>query len=146
MHARGVYVIKRQYRSPSHLSQDQRSREKFLPEAVRGRKARFLHEKPLVADRETHMDSEVPEMDHSRPFYYQVLEGKSFVFTNVDNWIRIQLHLLTTFLRGGGQLWVLEDFWMQVEISTCISAATCDFNRSQEHISVSSLSFCCFVP
>ena len=79
-------------------------------------------------------------MDYRRPFYYDVLEGNPFMFTSVEYRIRIQLQLMTTFLRGGGQLWVLEDFWTQVGILAQNSAATCDWNWSQEHISVSSLS------
>ena len=51
-------------------------------------------------------------MDHKWPFHYDVVEGKPFLFTSDEDWIRIPIQLLTTFLKAGGQIWVLEVcFW-----------------------------------
>ena len=79
-------------------------------------------------------------MSQKRPFYYDVLEDKSFVFTCVEDRVWIPFQLLTTILKGGGHLWVLEDLWTQVGILTGNAASTSDFNWSHEHISVSSWS------
>ena len=46
-------------------------------------------------------------MDHKRPFCFDEVEGKLFAFTSVEDRIRIQNQLLTTFLEGGGHIWVL---------------------------------------
>ena len=111
----------------------------------RERDARILHGKRLEPGRENNTDWEVPEMDHKRPFHFDVLEDKPFMLTSVEYRIRKQLQVLTTFLIGGGPSWELEKFWTQVGILTGYSAATCDFNWSQEHISVSNWSLSCFV-
>ena len=58
----------------------------------------MLHGSGLAAEREINMDWEVPEMDHKRPFHYDVVESKLFVFTNVEGGVRIQIQLLITFL------------------------------------------------
>ena len=100
----------------------------------------------MAADGRLYLDWEIREMSHKRPSYYDVLQGKPFVFTSVEDQVRIQIQLLTTFLKGGGQFWVLEDFWNQVGILTCNASLTSHFNWSHEHISVSSWSISYFVP
>ena len=84
-------------------------------------------------------------MNHKPLFYNKVLEGRPFVFTSLEDRVRIQIHLLTKFCKGRGQLWVLKDFWSQVGILTVNAASASDFNRSHEHISVSSWSIFYFV-
>ena len=59
------------------------------------------------------------------------------MFTSVEDRVWIQIELLTTFLKGGGQLWAFEDFWTQVRIFTGKAASTFDFNWSLQHINVS---------
>ena len=46
-----------------------------------------------------------------------------------------------TFLKSGGQLWALEDYWTQVGFATGHSAAIADFNWSPAHISVINFGF-----
>ena len=55
------------------------------------------------------------------------------MFTSGEDRVRIQLQLLTTILKAGGQLWVLDDLWTQVDILTGNSASTSDFEWSHEH-------------
>ena len=83
------------------------------------------------------MELDVPDLCYKRPFYYDVIEGKPFTFTC----IRIQIELLLTFLKSGGQLWALDDYWTQVGVLTGHSAATADFNWSPSHISISMMRF-----
>ena len=83
------------------------------------------------------MHLDVPELDHKRPFYYDVVEVKPFNFTSASSRILIQIELLLIFLRGGVQLWTLEDYWTQVGVFTGHSASTTDFNWSSCYISVS---------
>ena len=71
------------------MRQDQQFRDNYLTETVRGSDAKVLHKERLVGKREIHMRWEVPEMDHERPFYYDILEFKPFMFTRVKDWIRI---------------------------------------------------------
>ena len=55
-----------------------------------------------------------------------MLEGKPFIFTAEESRVRIQINLLRTFLKSGGQLWAFEDYWTQVGIATGPSAAFAD--------------------
>ena len=82
------------------------------------------------------MHLDVPELDHKRPFYYDVVEGKPFIFTSASSRTLIQIELLLIFLRGGGQLWKLEEYWTQVGVLTGHSASTADFNWSSSYNSV----------
>ena len=83
------------------------------------------------------MEFDVPDLDFKTPFCYGVLQGKPFTFTTEVSRVRIQIHLLMTFLKSGGQLWALEDYWSQVGIANGHSAAVADFYWSPAHISVS---------
>ena len=76
------------------------------------------------------MELDVPGLDFKRLFYYDVLEGKPFTFTTEESRVPIQINLMMTSLKSGGQLWALEDYWTQVGIVIGHSAAIADFNRS----------------
>ena len=66
-----------------------------------------------------------------------MIEGKPLTFITESPRIRIQIELLLMFLKSGGQLWALDDYWTQVGVLTRHSAANADFNWSPSHISVS---------
>ena len=83
------------------------------------------------------MHLDVPELDHKRLFYYDVVERKPFTFTTASSQTLIQIELLLIFLRGGGQLWTLEEYWTQVGVLTGHSASAVDFNWSSSYFSVS---------
>ena len=136
MRSRGLYELKRHFQREHHLRADQRFRARYYPSKVRGSDGRTLYGSKLEAERELFMHLDVPELDHKRPFYYDVVEGKPFTFTSVISRTLIQIELLLIFLRGGGQLWTLEEYWTQVGVLTGHSASTADFNWSSSHISV----------
>ena len=141
MRTRGLYELKRHFQRDCHYRADQRFREKHCPGKVRGRDGRVLYGSKLEAEREVYMELDVPDLDFKRPFYYDVSVGKPFTFTTEDPRVRIQIKLLMTFLKSGGQLWDLEDYWIQVGIATGHSAAITDFNWSPAHISFSNFGF-----
>ena len=136
MRSRGLYELKRHFQREHHLRADQRFRARYYPSKVRGSDGRTLNGSKLEAERELFMHLDVPELDHKRPFYYDVVEGKPFTITSVNSRTLIQIELLLIFLRGGGQLWTLEEYWTQVGVLTGHSASTADFNWSSSHISV----------
>ena len=137
MKSRGLYELKRHYQREHHLRADQRFRARYHPSKVRGSDGRTLYGSKLEAEEELFMHLDVPELDHKRPFYYDVVEGKPFTFTSANSWTLIQIELLLIFLRGGGQLWTLEEYWTQVGVLTGHSASSADFNWSSNYISVS---------
>ena len=49
-------------------------------------------------------------------FLMWFIGGNPFLFPSIEDRVRMQLQLLTTFLRSGGRLWVLEEFRTQVGI------------------------------
>ena len=141
MRTRGLYELKRHFQRDCHFRADQRLREKICPGKVRGRDGRVLYGSKLEAEREVYMELDLPELSHKRPFYYDVLEGKPFTFTSEENRICVQINLLTIFLKSGGELWALEDYWTQVVVATGHSASIADFNWSPAHVSVSNFDF-----
>ena len=83
------------------------------------------------------MHVDVPGLDHKRPFYYDVINGKPFTFTSERLGVLTQIGLLLIFLKGADQLWTLEEYWMQVSVLTGHLASTADFNWRASHTSVS---------
>ena len=136
MRSRGLYELKRHFQREHHLRADQRFRARYYPSKIRGSDGRTLYGSKLEAEKELFMHLDVPELDHKRPFYYDVVEGKPFTFTSASSRTLIQIELLLIFRRGGGQLWTLEEYWTQVGVLTGHSASTADFNWSSSHISV----------
>ena len=136
MRSRGLYELKRHFQREDHLRADQRFRARYHPSKIRGSDGRTLYGSKLEAEKELFMHLDVPELDHKRPFYYDVVEGKPFTFTSASSRTLIQIELLLFFLRGGGQLWTLKEYWTQVGVLTGHSASTADFNWSSSHISV----------
>ena len=102
MRTRGLYELKRHFQRDCHFRADKRLREKICPGKVRGRDGRVLYGSKLEAEREVYMELDLPELSHKRPFYYDVLEEKPFRFTTEEDRIRIQINLLTIFLKSGG--------------------------------------------
>ena len=128
MKSRGLYELKRHFQREHHLRADQRFRARYHPSKIRGSDGRTLYGSMLEAEKELFMHLDVPELDHKRPFYYDVVEGKPFIFTSTSSRTLIQIELLLIFLRGGGQLWTLEEYWTRVGVLTSHSASTADFN------------------
>ena len=104
-----LYELKRHFQREHHLRADQRFRARYHPSKVRGSDGRALYGSKLEAEKELFMHLDVPELDHKRPFYYDVVEGKPFIFTSARSRTLIQMEMLLIFLRGGGQLWTLEE-------------------------------------
>ena len=135
--SRGLYELNRHFQREHHLRADQRFRARYHPSKVRGSDGRTLYGSKLEAEKELFMRLDVPELDHKRPFYYDVVEGKPLTFTSASSRTLIQIDLLLIFLRGRGQLWTLEEYWTQVGVLTGHSASTVDFNWSSSYIFVS---------
>ena len=110
MKSRGLYELKRHFQREHHLRADQRFRARYHPSKVRGSDGRTLYGSKLEAEKELFLHLDVPELDHKRPFYFDVVEGKPFTFTSASSRTLIQIELLMIFLRGGGQLWTLEEY------------------------------------
>ena len=109
MKSRGLYELKRHFQREHRLRADQRFRARYHPSKIRGSDGRTLYGSKLEAERELFVHLDVPELDHKRPFYYDVVEGKPFVSNSATSRTLIQIEMLLIFLSGGGQLWTLEE-------------------------------------
>ena len=114
MKLRDLYELKQHFQREHLLRADHRFCARYHPSKVRGSDGRTLYGSKLEAEKELFMRLEVPDLDHKRPFYYDVIEGKPFTFTSASSRTLIQIELLLIFLRGGGQLWTLEAYLTQV--------------------------------
>jgi len=139
MQTRCLYELKRHFQRNCHFRAAERLRE--CPGNVRVRDGRVLYGSTLEVERQLNMELDLPDLSHKRPFYYDVLEGKPLTFRTEEDVVRIQINLLTIFLKSGGQLWALEDYWNQVGVATGHSASIADFNWSPARISVSNFNF-----
>ena len=141
MRTRGLYKLRRHFQRDFHFRVDQQLREKICPGKVRGRDGRVLYGSKLVAESELYTELDFSDLSQKRHFYYDVLEGKPFTFTTEEARIRIQNNLLTIFLKSGGQVWALENYWTQVGVATGHSASIADFNCIPSRVSVSKFGF-----
>ena len=141
MRTRGLYKLKRHFQWDCRFRADQRLVEKICPGKTRGRDGKLLHGSKLEAEREMYMELDLPDLSHKRPFYYDVLEGMPLTFTTEEARIRIQINLLTIFLKTGGKFRALEEYWIQVGVATGHSASIADFKWNPAHISVSNFAF-----
>ena len=91
MKSRGLYELKRHFQREHHLRADRRFRARYHPSKVRGSDGRTLYGSKLEAEKELFMHLDVPELDHKRPFYYHVVEGKPFTFTSASSRTVIQI-------------------------------------------------------
>ena len=78
MKSRGLYEMKQHFQREHHLRTDQRFRAPYHPLKVRGSDGRTFYGSKLEAHKRLFMHLEVPELDHKRLFYYDVIEGKPF--------------------------------------------------------------------
>ena len=85
MLSRGIIEMKRHYQSAGHLRLEQPYCDRYFLEAVRRMDARLLYGECLAAEREAYKICEVPETDHKRPSYYDVVEGKPFMFAGRED-------------------------------------------------------------
>ena len=98
-----IYEIEHHYQSSNHLHQNQRCKEKYYPGAKKGKDARILRGVRLIAEREYYMDYENRETESGLSLLWCAW-GEAFLFTSNGDQVRIRIDLLTTFLKGAGQL------------------------------------------
>ena len=66
--------------------------ESLFPEAVKTNDARVVYGTRLIAERHFRMKCIIRKMDQTRPFNYDVFEGKPFIFTIEEECVQIHMH------------------------------------------------------
>ena len=103
-----LYELKRHYQRDCHLRIDERVWEQFCSGKVIRRDARLLNGTKLETRKEQFMDFHVLDLCHKRPLHYDAVDGKLFKINTESSRRRIEIELLLTFFKSGGQLWGLE--------------------------------------
>ena len=127
MKSRGLYELERHFQRDQRVKAVQQFRARFHPTKIRGSDGRTLYGPKLEAEKDLFMHLDVFDLEHKRPFYNDVAEGKPFISTTESARFSMQIELLTFFSRGEGQLRTLEEYWIKVGVSTGHSARTADF-------------------
>ena len=82
------------------------------------------------------LDYEIPGMGHKLPFYYAVFDCRLFMYTSDEDCVRNRLQLLTIFMKGSGQLWLLDVMCTLSGRLIGKADSTSDFNWSLEFVCV----------
>ena len=105
----GLLELKQHFQREHHLRAEQRFRTRHLSSKVRRSDERTLYGSELEAEKEFFMNLDVPDLDHKRPFYYDVIDGKPFTFNSASSRTLIQIELFLIFLKEGGNYGLQRD-------------------------------------
>ena len=120
MKSRGLYGLQRHFQREQKLWFDQRFRARYHASKVRGSDGRSLCGTKSEAEQDNFMHLDVADSEQKHQFYYDVIERKPFTFTPESSRVLTQIELLLIFLKGGGQLWTLEEYWSEMCVLTGI--------------------------
>ena len=110
MESRGLYELKRHFQAEHYLTADQTF------------SAHHQHSMELF------MLLKVPELNHKRPMYPELIEWRPFIFSSESSRVLMQIDLMMIFLNVRDQLWNLRGYWTQVTVLTGHSAGGVDSN------------------
>ena len=91
----------------------------------------------MEAEKDLFLHLDVHEMEHKRPFKYDMAEGKPFIFATESARVPIQIESVTSSLRRWDQLRTMEEHCTQFGVLTGHCASNADFNRNSSYVSVS---------
>ena len=136
MKSRGLHELRRHFQREHHLSADQRFHARYHPSNIRSSDGRTFFASKLEAEKELFMLLQVADLDHKRPFYYDVIEREPFTFTSASSRTMMQIELLLIILRKECELWTLEDYWTRVGVLTGHLVSTADFKWRASYVSL----------
>ena len=67
---------------------------------MRAEDARVLHGASLADERQIYMDYNIPETGHKRPFSYDFVEGKLFLFESEEDRVTESTGVIATFFES----------------------------------------------
>ena len=146
---KGAFEILRHHRSERHLRRDQRWRYEHLKSTdpvsgriqhrVRGRNGKLLTKIELAKELPKFIHAELVDVGERFPFYEDFIKGTTTVVVTPESRSRTQLCLIGDFIHTHGNLSVLRNLWARVGSYTNHQAAFCDFDWSEERLSVSTI-------
>ena len=130
-----------------HLGKDQRWRYEHLKSVhpvtgevqhrVRGRNGKVLTKIELAKELPNFIHAELVDIGERFPFYNDFVKGTATTFVTPASRAKTQIHLVANFVQHKRDLSILRRLWSQVSSLTNYQASYCDFDWSEERISVS---------
>ena len=146
--SKGTLEILRHHRTEKHLRKDQRWRYEHLKSVhpvtgtvqhrVRGRNGRILTKIELAKELPLFIHAELVDIGERFPFYDNFVKGTATTLVTPASRAKTQIHLVADFVQHQGDLSILRRMWSQVGSLTNYQASYCDFDWSEERVSVGS--------
>ena len=145
--SKGPYEILRHHRTDRHLRGDQRWRYEHLRSVdpvsgkvqhrVRGANGKILTKIELANQLPKFIKAELVDIGERFPFYEDFIRGTTTALVTQEARVKTQLCLVGDFIKTLGDLSVLRNMWARMGAFTNHQATVCDFDWSEERMSVS---------
>ena len=145
--SKGPYEILRHHRTDRHLRRDQRWRYEHLRSVdpvsgkvqhrVRGANGKILTKIELANQLPKFIKAELVDIGERFPFYEDFTRGTTTALVTQEARVKTQLCLVGGFIKTLGDLSVLRNMWARMGAFTNHQATVCDFDWSEERMSVS---------
>ena len=145
--SKGPYEILRHHRTDRHLRRDQRWRYEHLRSVdpvsgkvqhrVRGANGKILTKIELANQLPKFIKAELVDIGERFPFYEDFIRGTTTALVTQEARVKTQLCLVGDFIKTLGDLSVLRNMWSRMGAFTNHQATVCDFDWSEERMSVS---------
>ena len=146
--SKGAFEILRHHRSERHLRRDQRWRYEHLKSVdpvsgkvrhrVRGRNGKVLTAIELAKELPKFIHTDLVDVGERFPFYDDFMQGRPTAMVTPESRAKLQLSIVGDFLQSQGDFSLLKNLWSRVSSHTDYQASLCDFDWSEERITVSS--------
>ena len=146
--SKGAFEILRHHRTERHLRRDQRWRYEHLKSVdpssgkirhrVRGRNGKVLTAIELAKELPKFIHTELVDVGERFPFYDDFMQGRPTALVTSESRAKLQLSIIGDFLQTQGDFSLLKSLWSRISAHTDYQANLCDFDWSEERITVGS--------
>ena len=143
----GPLEILRHHRTEKHLKRDQRWRYEHLKSVdpisgklqhrVRGCNGKLLTKIELAKELPKFIHVDLVDVEERFPFFDDFVQGRTTALVTPEYRAKLQLTIVGDFLQTQEDFSVLRIFWAGVSFYTDYRASLCDFDWTEEHITVS---------
>ena len=145
--SKGPIEILRHHRTEKHLRRDQLWRTEHLKSVdlisgkvqhrVGGRNGDVLTKIELAKELPKFIYVDLVDVGERFPIYDDFVQGRTTALVTPESRAKMQLSIVGDFLQTQGDLSVLRSFWARISSYTDYQASLCDFDWTEEHITVS---------
>ena len=145
--SKGAFEILRHHRTERHLRRDQRWRYEHLKSVdpvsgkvrhrVRGRNGKVLTAIELAKELPKFIHTDLVDVGERFPFYDDFMQGRPTAMVTPETRAKLQLSIVVDFLQSQGDFSLLKNLWSRISSHTDYQASLCDFDRSEERVTIS---------